>query len=296
MTQNATGEKGAGPGARTYVLVHGSHGAGAFWAPIAGELALRGHRAIAVDQPWHGTEAHLPAAYQTQDLDALATEPSPLAGIGLDDFERRVTRAVRRAARAAPGGRVVLVGHSMGGCSVSRVANAVPELLEHLVYMTACCFSPGVPSIDAVMATPEAADAVVPAGQVVGDPAKLGVLRLNFRSGAAEDLAVFREMFCADHPDADFLRVLAGLQPDESSDVNHDPAVGEAATWGRIPRTYLRFGKDRLLPPALQDLMIRLADERTPDNPFRVRDFPEAPHMGPLDPGPVVDALTGLDA
>ncbi|MEU5777273.1 alpha/beta fold hydrolase [Streptomyces venezuelae] len=277
-----------------YILVHGSHGSGAFWAPIARELALRGHHVVAVDQPWHGTEAHLPTAYQTQDLHALATEPSPLAGIGLDDFERRVTGAVRRAARAAPKGRVVLVGHSMGGCSVSRVANAVPELLAHLVYMSACCFSPGVPSIDAVMTTPEAATAIVPAGQVVGDPRELGVLRLNFRSQDPEDLAVFKEMFCADHAEADFLRVLAGLQPDETIDVNDDRAVGETATWGRIPRTYLRFGADRLLPPALQDLMVHLADERTPDNPFRVRDFPTTPHMGPQDPAPVVAALTGL--
>ncbi|MEU5896527.1 MULTISPECIES: alpha/beta fold hydrolase [unclassified Streptomyces] len=280
----------------TYVLVHGSHGSGAFWAPVARELALRGHRVVAVDQPWHGTEAHLPAAYQTQDVHALATEPSPLAGIGMDDFERRVTGAVRRAAQAAPNGRVVLVGHSMGGCSVSRVANAVPELLAHLVYMTACCFSPGMPSINAVMAVPEAATAIVPTGQVVGDPRELGVLRLNFRSRDPEDLAVFKEMFCADHADADFLRVLAGLQPDETIDVNDDHAVGESATWGRIPRTYLRFGADRLLPPALQDLMIRLADERTPDNPFQVRDFPTAPHMGPRDPEPIVTALTGVDA
>ncbi len=278
-----------------YVLVHGSHGSGAFWAPIARELALRGHQVVAVDQPWHGTEAHLPAAYQTQDLAALATEPSPLAGIGLDDFERRVTDAVRRAARSAPNGRVVLVGHSMGGCSVSRVANAVPELLAHLVYMTACCFSPGVPSINAVMATPEAATAVVPAAQVVGDPQELGVLRLNFRSRDPKDLAVFREMLCADHPEPDFLRVLAGLQPDETIDVNDDHAVGESATWGRIPRTYLRFGADRLLPPALQDLMIRLADEQTPDNPFRVHNFPTAPHMGPQGPDPVVAALTALN-
>ncbi|WP_189173419.1 alpha/beta hydrolase [Streptomyces lasiicapitis] len=276
-----------------YVLVHGSHSAGAFWAPIARELGLRGHRVVAVDQPLHGAEVHLPLSYQTQDPDALATEPTPLADVGLDDFERRVTQAVRRAAHAAPGGRVVLVGHSMGGLSVTRVANAVPELLEHLVYMSAVCFSPDLPSINDIMTAPEAATAVVPAEQVIGDPAKLGVLRLNFRSGDAKDLAVFKEMFCADYADVDFLRVLAGLQPDEAFRVNGDPSVGEVATWGRVPRTYLRFGKDRLIPLALQDRMIRTADERTPDNTFRVRSFPAAPHMGPLDTGPIVDALAG---
>ncbi|QDQ14445.1 alpha/beta hydrolase [Streptomyces spectabilis] len=278
----------------TYVLVHGTNSAGAFWAPVARELTLRGHRVIAVDQPYHGAEAYLPAAYQTQDLAALATEPTPLGRLGLDDFEERVTGVVRRAARGARHGKVVLVGHSMGGVSVSRVAHAVPELLAHLVYMAAYCPAPGFPSIADCMATPEAADAIVPDRQVIGDPKELGVVRLNPRTGNAEDLALFKEMVCADYPDADFRRVLTGLQPDEADRVATDHAVGDAATWGRVPRTYLRFGRDRLVTPALQDLMIAKADERTPGNPFRVRDFATAPHVGPLDPEPLVAALTAL--
>ncbi|MFI8930036.1 alpha/beta hydrolase [Streptomyces sp. NPDC053474] len=285
---------GATTAARTYVLVHGTNSAGAFWAPIARELTLRGHRVIAVDQPYHGAEAYLPASYQTQDLAAFATEPTPLGRIGLDDFERRVTGVVRRAARHARGGKVVLVGHSMGGVSVSRVADAVPELLEHLVYMAAYCPAPAFPTIAACMGTPEAADAIVPDEQVIGDPATLGVIRLNLRTGDAKDLALFKEMVCADYPDAAFRNVLAGLQPDESDRVATDRAVGGAGTWGRVPRTYLRFGKDRLITPALQDLMIAAADERTPGNPFRVRNFPTASHVGPLDPEPVVAALAEL--
>lgn len=98
-----------------------------------------------MDQPLHGTEKFIPKAYQAQDLRALATEPSPVAALTLDDFERRVTGAVRRAARL--GGPVVLVGHSMGGLSVSRVADAVPELLSHICYMAAFCPSRTMPSL-----------------------------------------------------------------------------------------------------------------------------------------------------
>ncbi|WP_030667391.1 alpha/beta hydrolase [Streptomyces sp. NRRL B-1347] len=279
---------------QTYVLVHGTNSAGAFWAPIARELTLRGHRVVAVDQPYHGAEAYLPASYQSQDLAALATEPTPLGRLGLDDFERRVTGVVRRAARGARDGKVVLVGHSMGGVSVNRVANAVPHLLAHLVYMAAYCPGPDFPSIADCMATPEAADAIVPDRQVIGDPKELGVIRLNLRTGDAEDLALFKEMVCADYPDADFRRVLAGLQPDESDRVATDRAVGEVPSWGRVPRTYLRFGRDRLVTPALQDLMIARADARTPGNAFRVRNFAAASHVGPLDPGPVTDALAAL--
>ncbi|WTY08846.1 alpha/beta hydrolase [Streptomyces canus] len=101
-------------GLTTYVLVHGTHSAGAFWMPIARKLTLRGHRVVMVDQRRHGAEAFVPESYQRQDLKAMAAEPSPLKGLGLDDYEARVTGIVRRAARNGP---VVLVGHSLGGVS-----------------------------------------------------------------------------------------------------------------------------------------------------------------------------------
>jgi pimeloyl-ACP methyl ester carboxylesterase len=279
-------------GVRTYVLVHGTHSAGAFWTAIGRELALRGHRVVAVDQPLHGTERFIPAAYQAQDLRALATEPSPVAALTLDDFERRVTGAVRRAARL--GGPVVLVGHSMGGLSVSRVADAVPELLAHICYMAAFCPSRSMPSLDACAASPEGQRAISPVEQVVGDPEELGVLRLNWRTANRRDLAVFKEMICADHTDAEFLRVLEGMQTDESVTAYAGRAVGRAGTWGRIPRTYLRFGRDRTVATELQDRMIAEADELTPDNRFTVHDFPNAGHLGPADPTRVTDLLHGL--
>lgn len=276
----------------TYVLVHGTHSAGAFWSAIGRELALRGHRVVAVDQPLHGAEEFVPQAYQTQDPAALATEPSPLASITLDDFERRVTDAVRRAARL--GGPVVLVGHSMGGLSVSRVAGAVPELLAHICYMAAFCPSRTMPSLNDCAASPEGQRSISPVDQIIGDPGKLGVLRLNWRTTSRRDLAVFKEMICADRTDAEFLRVLGGMQTDESMTAYAGRAVGRARAWGRIPRTYLRFGKDRTVAPELQDRMIAEADQLTPTNRFTVHNFPDAGHLGPSDPGRVTDLLHGL--
>ncbi|EDY58310.1 MULTISPECIES: alpha/beta hydrolase [Streptomyces] len=286
-TARATGTHGV----RTYVLVHGTHSAAAFWTAIGRELALRGHRVVAVDQPLHGTEKFIPKAYQAQDLRALATEPSPVAALTLDDFERRVTGTVRRAARL--GGPVVLVGHSMGGLSVSRVADAVPELLSHICYMAAFCPSRTMPSLMDCASSPEGQHALNPLHQV-GDPEELGVLRLNWRTSDRRELAAFKEMICADRTDAEFLRVLEGMQTDESMTAYADRAVGRAATWGRVPRTYLRFGKDRTVATQLQDRMIAEADELTPHNRFTVRDFPNAGHLGPSDPTRVTDVLHGL--
>ncbi|ONK11695.1 alpha/beta hydrolase family protein [Streptomyces sp. MP131-18] len=293
------GIAGAGDGAQdrgrdrrptTFVLVHGTHSGGVFWAPFARELQLRGHRAIAVDQPYHGAGAFVPESYQRQDLAAMATEPSPLADVTLDDFERNVTRAVRRAARH---GRVVLIGHSMGGLSVSRVAEAVPELIDHIAYMASFCPSPAMPTLTDCMSSPEAASAVSPDAQMIGDLEELGVIRMNWRTGDAHDLDVFKEMICADHSDAAFRTIIGDLQTDESVRVTLDPAVGTAHRWGRIPRSYFLFGRDRMITPELQKRMIREADERTPGNPFAVHDF-DASHIGPPDPAPVVDVMDRL--
>lgn len=278
-------------GVTTYVLVHGTHSAGAFWTPIARELTLRGHRVVTVDQPLHGAEAFIPEAYQRQDLGAMATEPSPLKGLGLDEYEARVTGVVRRAARNGP---VVLVGHSLGGVSVSRVGDAVPHLLDHICYMAAFCPSRALPTADACTAAPENANAVSPVELTVGDPERLGVLRLNFRTGDSRELALLKEMICADHPDADYRRILAGMQTDEPVTAYAGRAVGRAGSWGRVPRTYLRFGADRTIATALQDRMIAEADAYTPGNRFRVQDFPSASHVGPLDPTPVAAALHTL--
>ncbi|MDQ1018873.1 pimeloyl-ACP methyl ester carboxylesterase [Streptomyces afghaniensis] len=280
-------------GPTTYVLVHGTHSAGAFWMPIARELTLRGHRVVMVDQPGHGAEAFVPESYQRQDLKAMAVEPSPLKGLGLDDYEARVTGIVRRAARNGP---VVLVGHSLGGVSVSRVGNAVPHLLHHICYMAAFCPSRALPTADACTAAPENTNAVSPVELMVGDPDQLGVLRLNFRAGDSRELALLKEMICADYPDADFRRILAGMQTDEPITAYAGRAVGRADSWGRIPRTYLRFGRDRTIATALQDRMVAEADALTPGNRFRVHDFPEASHIGPLDPASITEVLDTLAA
>ncbi|WP_306933593.1 alpha/beta fold hydrolase [Streptomyces luteogriseus] len=280
-------------GPTTYVLVHGTHSAGAFWMPIVRELTLRGHRVVMVDQPGHGAEAFVPESYQRQDLKAMAVEPSPLKGLGLDDYEARVTGIVRRAARNGP---VVLVGHSLGGVSVSRVGNAVPHLLHHICYMAAFCPSRALPTADACTAAPENANAVSPVELMVGDPDQLGVLRLNFRAGDSRELALLKEMICADYPDADFRRILAGMQTDEPITAYAGRVVGRADSWGRIPRTYLRFGRDRTIATALQDRMVAEADALTPGNRFRVHDFPEASHIGPLDPASITEVLDTLAA
>lgn len=267
--------------APTLVFVHGTNSSSYFCSGLVTELTLRGHRCVAVDLPGHGTEGFFPRSYQApQDLEGLATKPSPLAKITIDDYVERVVDVVRRARRHGP---VILAGASQGGVTVSRVGNAIPELLDRVVYMSAyCCVD--LPNMAAYLATPENSDSLLPmvTQAVVADPAILGVTRVNWRSA---DPAVFdgiKQCLAGDFTDEAVSRLLNMLEPDEPVGIPLADARGEAHTWGRIPRTYVRFTRDRLIPPALQDRFITEADRLTPDNPTDVRSV-EAPHVGPFD-------------
>lgn len=276
----------------TLVFVHGTNSSSAWGSGLISELTLRGQRCVAVDLPGHGQEAFYPRSYQApQDIETLATEPSPLAKITIDDYVERVVEVVRRARRHGP---VILVGMSQGGVTVSRVGNAIPELLDRVVYVAAyCCVD--LPNLAAYLETPENSGSLLSKVTVamVADPAALGVSRLNWRSA---DPAVFqgvKDALAADFTDEGVSRLLNMLEPDETASIPMAEARGEAHTWGRIPRTYVRFTLDRLIPPALQDRFIREADRLTPDNPTDVRSV-AAPHVGPLDRPELVEIFMEL--
>ncbi|HET6294858.1 MAG TPA: alpha/beta hydrolase [Kribbella sp.] len=278
--------------APTLVFVHGTNSSSFSWSGLINELNLRGHRSVAVDLPGHGDEGFFPRAYQApQDLEALATEASPLAKVTIDDYVERVIGVARRARRHGP---VILVGASQGGVTVSRVGNAVPDLLERVVYVSAyCCVD--LPNMAAYFATPENKDSLV--GQVtqavVADPAVLGVARVNWRTADPAVIRGIKECLAGDFTDDAVHRMLNLLEPDEPASIPLTEARGEAHTWGRIPRTYVRFTLDRLIPPALQDRFIQEADRLTPDNLTDVRSV-AAPHVGPFGRPELVEIFADL--
>jgi pimeloyl-ACP methyl ester carboxylesterase len=102
----------------TFVLVHGAWHGGWCWRKIVPLLESAGHRVDALDLPGHGEN------------------PAPVSEMTLDANARLVADRVEAA-----GEPVVLVGHSMGGISITQAAELVPERIATLVYVTA--FLPG---------------------------------------------------------------------------------------------------------------------------------------------------------
>ncbi|AOS65640.1 alpha/beta fold hydrolase [Actinoalloteichus hymeniacidonis] len=281
-----------GRGQPTLVFVHGTNSSSYLGSGLVTELTLRGYRAVAVDLPGHGDEGFIPAAYQApQDLAALAVEPSPLAGITAEDYAARVVEVVRAAREHGP---VILAGASQGGVTLSRVGNLIPELIDRVVYVAAyCCVD--LPTLTDYLGTPENDESLlgnVMAAMVV-DPAELGVSRINWRTADPLVSQGIKDCLAADFTDAGARRLFNLLEPDEPASIPLADARGQADTWGRIPRTYVRFTLDRLIPPALQSRFIAEADRLTPDNPTDVRDVP-APHCGPFERPELVDILAEL--
>lgn len=257
----------------TFVLVHGSFSNSFSWTPLARELTMRGHRALAVDLPGHGFSAGFPVSYQApQDLPVLATEPSLMADRTLADAVDHVVAVVRRVAEHGP---VVLVGHSRGGLTLTGVGNRVPDLVDRLVYISAwCCVDR---TVGDYVQEPEYETSAVASGVLVGAPTKLGALRTNWRTADAALLAELKSAMFAEGTDHEFRAFLNTLEPDESIDAGTERA--DAATWGRIPRTYVRLANDTSMPLAMQDRFIREADALTPDNPFDVHTL-DSSHVG----------------
>ncbi|WP_410537675.1 alpha/beta fold hydrolase [Streptomyces sp. KL2] len=273
----------------TFVLVHGAFANSFSFAPLQAELALLGHRSAAVDLPGHGFAATYTRAYQApQDLEGLATAPGSIKGVTLADNAAHLIGVLERARR---NGSVILVAHSRGGVTATAAANARPDLIDRIVYVSAWC--PVALDVGDYYAEPEMAgiDAASLALAMAGNPAELGLLRVNFRTADPDALAAFKAAFLADGTDEELLAFLSTFQPDENLDAGTSADRARAATWGRIPKTFVRLADDASMPPAMQDRLIREGDELTPDNPYDVRTL-EGSHLKWLvDPAPAARVL-----
>lgn len=274
----AADEPASGTETPTFVLVHGSASNAFFWTPLVRHLALLGYRSLPVDLPGHGFEAALPDSYQApQRLEEFAGADSAVAATTLDDYADRVVELVRRAHEHGP---VVLVGHSLGGSTLTRVANAVPELIDRLVYVSAFCCA-AVASPLELLGLPEAeADdgAATPAIDPTLPPE--GVTRYNWRTAESEQLDGYRELAMHDKDREQLLTVVNyAQQPDQSVEPSLADARIDPERWGGIPRVFVRLTLDRLVPPALADRMIADADEAASEGAFEVHDI-ETTHLG----------------
>ncbi len=127
-------------GTSTFVLVHGGGHGGWCWQRLARELRRRGHEVYTPTLTGFGERRHLDAE-----------------GLTFDTFVTDIVSVLEYEDLTD----VVLVGHSMGGVIVPRVAEVAPDRIRAVVWMAAVVLDDDETLLEAVPQTPEIARAVV---------------------------------------------------------------------------------------------------------------------------------------
>ena len=98
----------------TYILVHGAFHGGWCYEKVVPLLEAAGHTAIAVDLPGHGDNK------------------APMHEVTLDAYVDHACGVI-----AAQSERVILVGHSLGGLTITQAAERLSDKVAWVVYLTA---------------------------------------------------------------------------------------------------------------------------------------------------------------
>ncbi|MEV4603217.1 hypothetical protein AB0K15_38195 [Amycolatopsis sp. NPDC049253] len=164
------------------------------------ELAARGRAAVAVDLAAHGLHAVAPdsATRRPFDAGAFATEPSPVAGIGLD---AAADLLIGQVEAIGGGRRLPVVAHSMGGAVLTRAAEREPGLFAHLYYLAAYMPASDTPCLVYPSLPEGRSNRFMPL--LVGDPERTGALRIDPGNPDPEIRTAIREAFYGDVEEAE---------------------------------------------------------------------------------------------
>lgn len=205
-----------------FVLVHGSfHGAWC-WEHLSLLLEQRGHQVVAPNLPGSGGD---PAPAENANLDSYATR---IAGV-IDGMP----------------GRIVLVGHSMGGIVSSQVAEQRPHRLAATVYINGLLFrsDEGLVKFLDEHAHLGVEDLVLKNMKVTAD----GVTATFPQEAAAE-------VFYNTAPPALAAWAASRLRP-QRMQVYHDPLTLTPERYGSVPRFYVEGLQDNAVSIGYQRAM-----------------------------------------
>ena len=201
-----------------FVLVHGAWSSGVVWERVTPVLEAEGHAVDAVDLPGRGSS------------------PAAPAEMTLDAYVRHVAGRVDAA-----GGPVVLVGHSMGGMSITGAAELVPERIARLVYVTAFLPNDGQSLPDLAAGNPD--DLVRP--NLVVDQAT-GLCRVREE--------VQRGIFFGRCSEADAALALSRRVPESLAAIQGRLRLTDERA-GSVPRAYVECTLDRGITIQMQRRM-----------------------------------------
>ena len=242
-----------------FVLVHGGWHNRTAWDKVIPILQANGFAVLALDLPGAGVNSRAPESLGRRPFDAaaFATERSPVADVTQEQRTHAVVALVKEAASLS-GGKVILVGHSAGGMTISAVAEQVPHLLLAVVYLAGFMVPNGTPLL--AMLQHETLSSALAPGLFVGDPAAIGVTRIHAGSTDEAYRSLLKAAFYGDVSESEFAHAASQLHCDESNAGAITPSETTPGRFGSVPRHYIRCTQDRAIPLTGQDHMIAAVD------------------------------------
>lgn len=200
-----------------FILVHGAwHGAWC-WEKVVPLLEEAGHEVVTFDLPGHGDDA------------------TSIPNVSLQAYTDRIVAELDASDEA-----VVLVGHSMGGIPLSQAAEARPEKISKLVYLTAFLLKDGQTLLEVAGADVDAL--VLPNAEFSED-----------QSAAMVKDEALRETFYADCTDEDFERAKERLVWQAVAPFATPVSVSEISAG--VSKVYIECAGDRAISIACQRAM-----------------------------------------
>ena len=216
-----------------FVLVHGaSHGSWC-WDKVVPLLEMKGHEALAVDLPGN--------TYGEFDI--------PLGQVNLGSYTDHVCKVLDQIDEP-----VVLVGHSLGGLTITQSAEYRPDKIRSLVYVAALLFVNGMAMRPVSGHDPESIKAGLErdAWIVSDDLTYVTFLESSVKS-----------RFYNDCSDDDFAWAKSMLVPQPTGPLI-DPIQISSENYGRVPKVYIECEQDGALPLAYQrDMQVNVPCDRT---------------------------------
>jgi len=242
-----------------FVLVHGGWHNRSAWDKVTPLLKANGMAVLTLDLPGAGVNAIAPTSLGVRPFDpaAFAAERSPIAGVTQEERTQAVVALVKEAAILG-NGRVILVGHSAAGITISAVAEEVPDLLLAVVYL-AGFMVPNGQSLLAMLQHESMSLAVAPK-LFVGDAATIGATRIHAGSSDHAYRSLMKAAFYDDLPESEFAQAASRLHCDEPNSGAFAPSEITPERFGTVSRHYIRCTQDRAVPLRGQDYMIAAVD------------------------------------
>ena len=204
----------------TFLLVHGACAGGWAWEKVVPLLEAKGHKVCAPDLP------------------GLGKDQTPPAVVTLADNVEKLARLLDKM-----DDQVVLVGHSLGGITISQLAEARRRKLKALVYLCALLPTTGKTGRDMTNLEPDA------------------MFRLSRQVSPDGKTYTFSRdklpaLFYADVSPEDRYRAMERLRPQPIS-ISTTPVTLTEDRFGSVPRWYIESIFDNAIRVKLQRLMVK---------------------------------------